>query len=72
VYSREEIKELVKKPTIVILFRHHFHMKECLHLQYLIRKKVLLRAPQSISEISDRSYVKVRNEGGIDERFAIH
>jgi rRNA-processing protein FCF1/predicted RNA-binding protein with PUA-like domain len=69
VYSWDEIEEFAKKPTTVILFLHHFHLKNPLHLDKLKEMGVLTSAPQSIIEISDEKYLQIKREGGIDERF---
>jgi len=72
VYSRNEIEEIVKKPTTVILFRQHFHLKNYLSFRQLQRMGVLAGPPQSIVQITDESYAKIKSKGGIDERFTIH
>jgi len=72
VYSREEIEEIVKKPATVILFRHHFHLQNPLNLRELKVIRVLAGAPQSITQITDESYAKIKTEGGMDERFTIN
>ena len=71
VFTRGEI-EAMKKPILIILFRHHFHLKYPLHLHELKAKDILRGPPQSITEIKNGSYVKIKEEGGIDERFTIH
>lgn len=71
VFTRGEI-EAMKKPILIILFRHHFHFKHPLHLDELKAKDILRGPPQSITEIKHRSYVKIKEKGGIDERFTIH
>jgi len=72
VYSKSEIEEIAKKPSTVIIFRHHFHLKNLLSLGQLQAMGVLSGPPQSIMQIPDENYVKVKNKGGIDERFTIH
>jgi len=71
VYSVDEIEEMAKKPTIVILFTWHFHLSNPLKLKDLIEMGVLTGAPQSITEISHEKYLRVKSGGGIDERFTI-
>jgi hypothetical protein len=71
VYSPTEI-ESSPKPLTVVLFRHHFHLKNPLKSSALIQSGVLLRAPQSIMHISDENYNVIKNLGGIDGRFTIH
>ncbi len=72
VYSMNEIEEIAKKPTTVILFRHHFHLKNVLSLRQLRAMGVLTGPPQSIVQITDESYMNIKTKGGIDERFTIH
>lgn len=71
VFTRGEI-EAMKKPVLIILFRHHFHLKNPLHLHELKAKDILRGPPQSITEIKNGSYVKIKEVGGIDERFTVH
>ncbi|NMX21615.1 hypothetical protein C5S30_04110 [ANME-1 cluster archaeon GoMg4] len=70
VFTRGEI-ESMKKPILIIMFRHHFHLKNPLHLHELKAKDILRGPPQSITEIKNGSYVKIKEEGGIDERFTV-
>jgi len=72
VYSKDEIDELIKKPTTVILFLHHFHLKNPLHLTELKEMGILSSAPQSIVEINNEGYNKIKNRGGIDEHFTVN
>ena len=72
VYSQAEIEEMAKKPATVILFRHHFHLKNPVTLRELKASKVLAGAPQSIIQITDEGYAKIKTKGGIDERFTIN
>jgi hypothetical protein len=72
VYTFEEIQELAKKPVIVIMFRHHFHFSNPLHLDELVKNGIVRSAPQSITEISHRKYNYTKREGGIHERFAFN
>lgn len=72
VYPKDEIDEFAKKPTTVILFFHHFHLKTPLSLTELKRMNILSGAPQSIVGISDEHYQKIKNMGGIDGRFVVN
>jgi len=72
VYSKNEIEEIAKKTSTVIMFKHHFHLKNPLSLRQLQAMGVLSGPPQSIMQIADESYVKIKSKGGIDERFTIH
>jgi len=71
VFTRGEI-EAMKKPVLIILFRHHFHLKNPLRISELKAKDILRGPPQSITEIKHSSYIKIKEVGGIDERFTIH
>lgn len=71
VYSPREIAEN-PKPLTVILFRHHFHLKNPVKCDALIQSRVLIRAPQSIMHINDEKYNVIKSLGGIDGRFTIH
>jgi rRNA-processing protein FCF1 len=72
VYTYNEIQEMVKTPVTVIIFRHHFYFQNPLHLNKLIKDKILRSAPQSITEISHRKYTYLKKEGGIHECFAFN
>ncbi len=72
VYSDAELKEMSKKPTTVIIFRHHFHLKNPVNLNYMIEQNILKGAPQSIVEIDHNCYKAIRAEGGVDERFTVN
>ena len=70
VYSMEEIEKMAKKPTLVILFKWHFHLPNPLKLKDL--KSIGVSAPQSIALISDEKYLQIKMRGGIDERFTVN
>jgi predicted nucleic acid-binding protein len=70
VYSIEEIEKMAKKPTLVILFKWHFHLPNSLKLNDL--KTIGVSAPQSIAQISDEKYLQIKMRGGIDERFTVN
>ena len=70
VYSMKEIEKLAKKPTLVILFKWHFHLPNPLKLNDL--KTMGISAPQSIAQISDEKYLQIKMRGGIDERFTVN
>ncbi len=72
VYSIGEIDEMAKKPTMVILFTWHFHLPTPLKLDELKRMNVIKGAPQSIAQISHDQYLKIKTNGGIDERLAVN
>jgi len=70
VYSMEEIETIAQKPTLVILFKWHFHLPNSLKLKDL--KTMGISAPQSIAQISDEKYLQIKARGGIDERFTVN
>ncbi len=47
-------------------------MKNPLGLGELKAKNILRGAPQSITEVKQGGYLKIKEEGGIDERFTFH
>lgn len=70
VYLMKEIEKMAKKPTLVILFKWHFHLPNPLKLKDL--KTMGISAPQSIAQISDEKYLQIKMRGGIDERFTVN
>lgn len=68
VYTREEI-EAMEKPVTVIIFRHHFNLKNPLALRRLKADNILVSTPQSIIEIEHEKYEYVKKNGGINEHF---
>jgi predicted nucleic acid-binding protein len=71
VYSKDDIERSIKNRSI-ILFRHHFHLKESISLDILMRAGILKGAPQSITEIDQVAYEWIKSKGGIDESFTVH
>lgn len=72
VYSKDEIEQIAKKSCMVILFRHHFHLYNPLPLRRLRLMGILTGPPQSIMQVPEEAYEKIKLKGGIDERFTIH
>lgn len=70
VYSMTEIENMAEKPTLVILFKWHFHLPNPLKLKDL--KTMGVSAPQSIAQILDEKYLQIKMRGGIDERFTVN
>ncbi len=71
VYSKGEIEQIAQKPTTVILFQHHFYLEKPLSLNKLLKMNILSAAPQTITEIDHDKYLKIKEEGGINERFTV-
>lgn len=63
VYSMEEIAEMVKRPTRVMLFRLVRHFQQPLDLTWLKSHGVTKGAPQSIVHISTAAFEKVFSNG---------
>ena len=72
VYREEEIDEIAKKPTTVILFTWNCYLDTPISLDELKKEKILKGAPQSMQTIPHQSYLKILKKGGVDERFTIH
>jgi len=73
VYSKDELINLVSHgPVMIILFLLHFELKNYIRLPKLQKARIMLRAPQSVVEISDERYRQILNIGGLDERFTLH
>jgi predicted nucleic acid-binding protein len=71
VYSVEEIKELVKKPTLVLLFKWHFYLARPLRLDELKNMKILREAPQTLTRIPHKKYLEAKKAGGLDDRYSV-
>jgi predicted nucleic acid-binding protein len=72
VYSKDELINLVTHgPVMIILFLLHFELKNYITLPKLQKARIMLRAPQSVVEISDEKYRQILNIGGLDERFTL-
>lgn len=72
VYTDEEIEKITKKKrNLVILFIMISHLPNTLKLEDLKNKKILKRAPQSITNITDK-YNKLKAESGINGSFTFN
>ena len=63
VYSMEEISEMVKRPTKVMLFRLVSHFQQPLDLAWLKSNGITRGAPQSIMQITTAAFEKVFANG---------
>lgn len=63
VYSMEEIGEMVKRPTKVMLFRLVSHFQQPLDLAWLKSNGITKGAPQSIMQITTAAFEKVFANG---------
>jgi len=64
VYSMDEITEMAKKSTRVMLFRVIKHLKEPLRQDFLKNNKIMSGAPQSITKISHVDFERIMNSEG--------
>lgn len=71
VYTKNEIEEIAKQPTTVILFKHHFLLSAPIPFKGLISERILSGHPQSIVEIPHEKYMDIKKLGGLDERFTV-
>jgi len=72
VYSMDDIRSMAKKPVLCILFTQHFYFKSPIGYKNLKEDGIISSAPQSIIEISQEDYSKIKKLGGLDERFIVH
>lgn len=71
VYTYDEIERMTK-PTLTILFRHHFNLPKSMGLEDLKKSGILAGAPISITHLDNEKYKKVKELSAIDERFTIN
>ncbi|EMA08434.1 hypothetical protein C438_01305 [Haloferax denitrificans ATCC 35960] len=71
VFSEQEIENMAKSPTTVIRFSWHFDLKNPVSYECLLENNVLSGPLQTIQSISEEDYKYIKQEGGIDERFAL-
>lgn len=71
VYSKSDIVDISKSPTMVILFNQHFHFRRPVSYDNMLRENIITGPIQSISEISDENYRKIIKDN-INECFTIH
>ncbi len=71
VYERWDVEKLAVKGALIILFRWHFYLKHFLKYEDLFKHAILLKAPQSIMEISHEKYLLIKEKGGIAEEYTV-
>lgn len=71
-YSMTQLMETAKKDTLVILFMQHFLLPQQIPFKDLVSSGGMRRPPQSIAQMDDEEFEKIRRMGGIDERFVVH
>ncbi|EQD25164.1 MAG: hypothetical protein D084_Lepto4C00232G0004 [Leptospirillum sp. Group IV 'UBA BS'] len=72
VYSRDEIEDFSRNPTLVILFQFLFHLQPSMKYQDLIQFGILNGHPQSIVQIGEKSFCEIVKNGRVDERFIVY
>ena len=72
VFSINEIRNVAQSPTTVILFKWHFDFGDPIHYQVLRDEDILAGPPQTIQQLGESAYERVKELGDIDERFVIN
>ena len=72
VYSANELKEISKKPTTVILFRWHFHFAEDLRYERLKRDRIIQGIPQQIVKLEHKKFLILKRVAKFNERLIIN
>ncbi|WP_152418366.1 PIN domain-containing protein [Halorubrum aidingense] len=71
VFTADEIAERAESGTNVILFRWHFDLDECISYKNLLDSGVLSGPLQVMQGISEEDYEYIKEQGGLDGRFAL-
>jgi len=69
VYSIDELQEMFRLPTIVILFTWHFHLQQPVGITRL--HTIGIFAPQSLVKITESQFEEIKRMSGIDRRFTL-
>ena len=70
VFNKKEIEDLLSKQNLsIIIFKYHFNLKRKTNLSELIKNKILKSAPQSIIEIKNTEYNKLKEFVKIPDGF---
>lgn len=72
VYSRQEIENIAKKPTKIILFWWVMHFKEPLRYNQLLNSGILKGPPRTITKISHNQYLKIKEVAKLDDRYTVN
>lgn len=72
VFSTSEIHNSAQSPTTVLLFKWHFDFDDPIHYQVLRDEEILAGPPQTIQQLDESAYKKIKELGDIDERFIIN
>ncbi|WP_336022445.1 hypothetical protein [Halobellus salinisoli] len=72
VFSINEITKVAQSPTTVLLFKWHFDFADPIRYQVLRDEDILAGPPQTIQQLDESSYERLKKLGDIDERFIIN
>lgn len=72
VFSKEEIESLAESPTTVLLFTWHFELSNPIGYNELLTNNVINGAPQTLTQLDEDGYTYIKDNGGVDARFARH
>ncbi|MEM3502997.1 MAG: hypothetical protein QW134_02110 [Nitrososphaeria archaeon] len=72
VYTINEIKEMAKKPLMIILFKFHFHFSNPINLKNMKTMNIVPTAPRTIYKIPHKKYLWIKSICGIDERYTVN
>ena len=72
VYSPQEIEDMARKPTKIILFWWVMHFKEPLKYDLLLNNGILKGRPQTIIKIPHSNYLKIKEVSKLDDRYIVN
>ena len=72
VFSVSEIEDVAQSPTTVLLFKWHFDFADPIRYQVLRDEDILAGPPQTIQQLDESAYEKIKKLGDIDERFIVN
>lgn len=70
VFSKSRIEDIAQQPTTVLLFNWHFEFETPIDYDELLDNDVIAGAPQSIQRLDEHGYIYIKENGGLDARFA--
>mgnify|MGYP002762670273 CR=1 FL=1 len=71
VFSDDQIESMVQEsPTTVFMFWWHFNLKNPVGYQELLDKDIINGAIRSTQSVGEAGYKYIKQEGGVDGRFA--
>lgn len=72
VFSKSEIEEFAESTTTVLLFTWHFDLSNPVGYSDLLANDVISGPIQTIQQSDEQGYKYIKENGGIDARFARH